>query len=64
MLVETSPYDNTSGAFGFQPTPRRQDPRVGGGKNLLGFALMEVCCELFRITQNENVKVRLERSLR
>jgi len=55
VLVEASPYDKIWG-IGMSADERDiEDPTMWKGLNLLGFALMEVRDELFRICQNERI---------
>lgn len=51
--MEASPYDNIWGIRLSAGSPEAQEPQKWRGKNLLGFALMEVRDELRRVTQNE-----------
>ena len=53
VLVEASPYDAIWGIRLPASAPEAQDPMKWRGRNLLGFALMEVRDELRRVTQNE-----------
>ena len=53
FLVEASPYDAIWGIRLAASSPEAQDPMKWRGRNLLGFALMEVRDELRRVTQNE-----------
>ena len=53
VLVEASPYDNIWGIRLPASSPEAQDPQKWRGRNLLGFALMEVRDELRRVTRNE-----------
>lgn len=53
VLVEASPYDAIWGIRLSASAPEANDPQTWRGRNLLGFALMEVRDELRRVTQNE-----------
>ena len=53
MLVAASPYDAIWCIRLAASPPEAQDPMKWRGRNLLGFALMEVRDELRRVTQNE-----------
>ena len=53
VLVEASPYDSIWGIRLPAGSPEAQDPQKWRGRNLLGFALMEVRDELRRVTRNE-----------
>lgn len=53
ILVEASPYDCVWGIGLSAGNPRAQDPRQWRGRNLLGFALMEVRDEIRRVYANE-----------
>ena len=55
ILVEASPYDAIWGIQLDSNSPDTQNPMKWKGQNLLGFALMEVRDELFRVTQNESL---------
>ena len=55
VLVEASPYDAIWGIRLAASSPEAQDPMKWRGRNLLGFALMEVRDELRRVTQNETL---------
>ena len=51
--MEASPYDAIWGIRLSASSPDARDPMKWRGKNLLGFALMEVRDELRQVTQNE-----------
>ena len=53
ILVEASPYDNIWGIGFSEDSPKAMNPFKWRGKNLLGFALMEVRDELHRVNKNE-----------
>ena len=53
--MEASPYDAIWGIRLPASSPESQDPMKWRGRNLLGFALMEVRDELRRVTQNETL---------
>ena len=53
FLAEASPYDAIWGIRLAASSPEARDPMKWRGRNLLGFALMEVRDELRRVTQNE-----------
>lgn len=53
ILVEASPYDNIWGIGFSADSPEAMNPFKWRGKNLLGFALMEVRDELHRVNKNE-----------
>ena len=53
ILVEASPYDNIWGIGFSADSPKAMNPFKWRGKNLLGFALMEVRDELHRVNKNE-----------
>lgn len=53
VLVEASPWDSIWGIRLSAGSPEVWDPQKWRGYNLLGFALMEVRDELYRVTQNE-----------
>lgn len=55
VLAEASPYDRIWGIGLSADSPDAQNPLKWRGKNLLGFALMEVRDEIRRITQNESL---------
>lgn len=53
VIVEASPYDSIWGISLSSDSPESQNPFKWRGKNLLGFALMEVRDELRRVNKNE-----------
>ncbi len=53
VLVEASPYDRIWGIQLSADAPEAQNPFHWRGENLLGFALMEVRDELYRVRKNE-----------
>ena len=55
ILVEASPYDGIWGIQMSESEENVKNPKEWRGKNLLGFALMEVRDELKRVCQNENL---------
>ena len=55
ILVEASPYDRVWGIGLSADDPRAKDPRQWLGRNLLGFALMEVRDEIRRTYANEGL---------
>lgn len=55
ILVEASPYDNVWGIHLSAGSPEAKNPLKWRGKNLLGFALMEVRDELRRVNRNETL---------
>ena len=55
ILVEASPYDREWGIGLSADDPRAKDPQQWQGKNLLGFALMEVRDEIRRTYANESM---------
>lgn len=55
VLAESSPYDLIWGIGFSSDSPDAQNPLKWRGKNLLGFALMEVRDELRRVTRNESL---------
>lgn len=60
ILVEASPLDTIWGIGMTEDDPKANDPVKWKGKNLLGFALMEVRNELRRLYKNYN-KINWER---
>ena len=55
ILAEASPYDGIWGIRMQADAPDSANPLKWRGQNLLGFALMEVRDELWRVTKNESL---------
>jgi len=55
LLVEASPYDTIWGIGLGAENPKTQDPHQWRGRNLLGFALMEVRDEIRRVYANADL---------
>ena len=60
LLVEASPYDTIWGIGLGAENPGTQDPAQWRGKNLLGFALMEVRDEIRRVYANADLCCALD----